>query len=191
MAKAALRSSAIGRRAQASPQLRSALASRLATEGLKLAATWRPRVISAFYPIRDEPDTLPLLSALADAGYSTALPVTTSRGEPLLFRAWRPGGSLTRGAMNIPEPLLQAPEVDPDLLFVPLAAFDRRGHRIGFGAGHYDRTLAKLRAMGSICAVGAAFSVSEIPAAPTEPHDEPLDFILTERELIDCRGSSG
>ena len=108
-----------------------------------------------------------------------------------MFRAWRPGGSLTRGAMNIPEPLLQAPEVDPDLLFVPLAAFDRRGHRIGFGAGHYDRTLAKLRAMGSIRAVGAAFSVSEIPAAPTEPHDEPLDFILTERELIDCRGSSG
>ena len=75
-------------------------------------------------------------------------------------------------------------------MFTPLAAFDRRGHRIGFGAGHYDRTLARLRAKGPIHAVGVAYSVSEVEAAPDEPHDEPLDFILTEKELIDARGDS-
>jgi 5-formyltetrahydrofolate cyclo-ligase len=92
--------------------------------------------------------------------------------------------------MNIPEPRREAPAVDPDLLFVPLLAFDRRGHRIGYGAGHYDRTLKRLRAAGPIHAVGVAYSVCEVAAVPDEPHDEPLDFILTEREWIAARSLS-
>ncbi len=155
-----------------------------------MAGLWRPRAISAFHPLRDEPDTLPLLSSLADSGYRTALPVTVSRTDPLAFRLWKPGDALVRGAMNIAEPSREAATVDPDLLFVPLAAFDRRGHRIGFGAGHYDRTLAILRERGPLRAVGLAFSVSEIPCAPSEAHDQPLDFILTEEELIACEGAS-
>jgi 5-formyltetrahydrofolate cyclo-ligase len=91
--------------------------------------------------------------------------------------------------MDIAEPAPESPEVEPDLMFVPLAAFDRLGARIGFGAGFYDRTLASLRAKRPIHAVGVAFSTSEVESVPAEPHDEPLDFILTENELIDARGS--
>ncbi len=89
--------------------------------------------------------------------------------------------------MAIEEPLPAAPEAAPDLLFVPLAAFDRTGHRIGYGAGFYDRTLAELRAKKPICAVGVAYSSQEFPKIPHEEHDESLDYVLTERELIGCR----
>jgi len=84
--------------------------------------------------------------------------------------------------------MASAQALDPDLLFVPLACFDRRGHRIGYGAGHYDRSLAALRASGPVTAVGVAYSAAQAPEIPDEPHDQRLDFILTERELIDCRG---
>jgi 5-formyltetrahydrofolate cyclo-ligase len=136
-------------------------------------------------PIGDEPDTLPLLAALAEAGHATALPVTGPVGAPLVFRLWRPGEPTVPGPMRIPEPSPQSLEVAPDLLFTPLAAFDRRGHRIGFGAGHYDRTFAHLQARGPIRSVGLAFSVSEIQRVPEEAHDWPLDFILTETEWIE------
>jgi 5-formyltetrahydrofolate cyclo-ligase len=92
--------------------------------------------------------------------------------------------------MSIEEPLKGAPEVAPDLLFVPLAAFDRTGNRIGYGAGFYDRTLRQLRAMKPICAVGVGYAAQEAPAIPAEPHDESLDYVLTERELIDCRAKA-
>jgi 5-formyltetrahydrofolate cyclo-ligase len=85
------------------------------------------------------------------------------------------------------EPPPEAKEVLPDLLFVPLAAFDRKGGRLGYGAGFYDRTLAKLRALKPIKAVGVAFEVQELQDLPQEPHDEPLDYVLTERKLIYCK----
>lgn len=186
-AKARLRNEALARRRLVGADLRAAFAVRLAQEGPRLARDFGARVASAFHPIWGEPDTLPLLAALADAGLATALPVTVSRAAPLTFRLWRPGEATVPGEMNIPEPAPEAPELEPDLLFVPLSAFDRRGHRIGFGAGHYDRTLARLRAKGRVMAVGIAYSVSEVPRAPDEPHDQRLDFILTETELIDAR----
>jgi len=151
-----------------------------------MARAWRPQTVSAYYPLGDEPDTLPLLSALAEFGFRVALPRTVSRLEPLQFCAWRPGEPLVRGPMKIWEPGAQATVVAPDLLFVPLAAFDREGWRVGFGGGHYDRTLSRLRRVSHIRAVGVAFSVSEVPSAPAESHDEPLDYVLTENELIDC-----
>ena len=89
--------------------------------------------------------------------------------------------------MKIAEPLREALEVTPDLLFVPLAAFDRAGNRIGYGAGFYDRKLRQLRAMKPVCAVGVAYAAQEFPAIPSESHDESLDYVLTERGLIDCR----
>ncbi|MDE3177228.1 MAG: 5-formyltetrahydrofolate cyclo-ligase, partial [Pseudomonadota bacterium] len=106
---------------------------------------------------------------------------------PLRFRRWRPGEPTAPGQMRIPEPTAQAPELEPDLLFVPLAAFDRRGHRIGYGAGHYDCTLARLRARKPIVAVGVAYAACEVAAVPHEAHDQPLDYILTEAELIAVR----
>ncbi len=185
--KAQLRRAALGRRAALPEALRVHFSARLKSEGVALAARHGSATVSAFYPIRDEPDTLALLDALADAGRATALPVTGARGTALTFRRWRPGDPTSLGQMRIPEPSGDAPELEPDLLFVPLAAFDRRGHRIGYGAGHYDCTLARLRARKPIVSVGVAYGVCEIDAVPNEPHDEPLDYILTEAELIQPR----
>ena len=185
--KIRLRKQALARRRALDAATRDAFSARLTARGLALARGWRPTVVSAFYPIQNEPDTLALLAALAAEGFATALPVTVSRSQPLTFRHWRPGEPTIPGEMNIPEPPPEAEAVDPDLLFVPLAVFDRRGHRIGYGAGHYDRTLARLRTLKPIHAVGIAYSVCEAAAVPDEPHDQPLDFILTERELIDTR----
>ncbi|HEY1453901.1 MAG TPA: 5-formyltetrahydrofolate cyclo-ligase [Roseiarcus sp.] len=182
--KAVLRSEALARRGAVAPAARAAFSRRLADEGLRLARLWRPRVISAFHTLRDEPDTTPLLTELAAQGLATALPVVAGRGSPLTFRLWRPGDPTRSGAMSIAEPLERAPAVDPDLLFVPLACFDRRGHRIGYGAGYYDRTLAGLRAMKPVHAVGVAYGVCEVAAVPYEAHDQSLDAIVTDQETI-------
>jgi 5-formyltetrahydrofolate cyclo-ligase len=187
--KAEMRRAALARRAALPASAQALFSERLAREGLALAAHHASRIVSAFHPVRDEPDTLALLDKLAARGLLTALPVTGQRGEPLVFRRWRPGEPTVPGPMRIPEPAPEAPAVDPDLLFVPLAAFDRRGHRIGYGAGHYDRTLARLKGLHRIVAVGVAYGVSEVEAVPEEPHDEPLDYILTESELITTKAS--
>lgn len=182
--KTALRRDALARRQAIGQDVRAAFAKRLAEEGLRLARLWRPRIVSAFHPLGDEPDTGPLLTALAGQGYATALPVVGGCGSPLVFRLWRPGQPTRAGAMSIREPLETAPAVDPDLLFTPLACFDRRGNRIGYGAGFYDRTLARLRAMKPIHAAGVAYGVCEIAAVPYEDHDQRLDALITEQETI-------
>jgi 5-formyltetrahydrofolate cyclo-ligase len=182
--KTALRREALARRSAVGAETRAALGHRLAEEGLRLARRWRPGFVSAFHPLREEPDTLPLLTALAAEGFATALPVVIGRGAPLAFRLWRPGEPTRAGPMSIPEPLAAARTVDPDLLFVPLACFDRRGQRIGYGAGYYDRSLARLRAIKPVHAVGVAYGVCEVAAVPYETHDESLDAIVTERETV-------
>ncbi len=187
--KTMLRQQALARRRSLDPQSRALLTARLVEEGVARARLWGARIVSAFSPIRDEPDALALLQALAAEGFATALPVTVANGAPLIFRLWSPGAPTVVGALGILEPSPDARAVDPDLLFVPLAAFDRRGHRIGYGAGHYDRTLKRLRAAGPVRAVGVAYSVCEVAAVPDAAHDEPLDFILTEREWIAARSA--
>jgi 5-formyltetrahydrofolate cyclo-ligase len=182
--KAALRRAALVRRGQVEPAARAAFSRRLADEGLRLARLWRPRIVSAFHPLRDEPDTLPLLTALSEKEVPTALPVVVGRGSPLTFRLWRSGDLTRAGAMSIREPLEGAPVVDPDLLFVPLACFDRRGNRIGYGAGYYDRTLVHLRRLKPVHAVGVAYGVCEIAAVPYDTHDQSLDAVVTEQETI-------
>jgi 5-formyltetrahydrofolate cyclo-ligase len=182
--KAALRRHALARRGTIEPAARAAFSRRLAEEGLRLARLWRPKIVSAFHPLRDEPDTLPLLTALAADGFATALPAVVARGSPLAFRLWRPGEPTRAGAMAIREPLEEAPAVDPDLLFTPLACFDRRGHRIGYGAGFYDRALAGLRAMKPVHAAGVAYGVCEVAAVPYETHDQSLDAVVTDQETI-------
>jgi len=182
--KAVLRRDALARRGRIDPEARAAFGRRLVEEGLRLAGLWRARIVSAFHPLRDEPDTLILLDALAKEGFTTALPLVAGRGSSLIFRSWRPGEPTRAGSMSIREPLEDAPVVDPDLLFVPLACFDRRGHRLGYGAGYYDRTLARLRATKPIHAVGVAYGVCEVPAVPYEAHDQTLDAVVTEQETV-------
>jgi 5-formyltetrahydrofolate cyclo-ligase len=130
---------------------------------------------------------LPLLRCLADAGASLALPVVIARAQPLVMRAWSFGAPLIEGVSGIREPPADAVELFPDILIVPLLAFDRRGHRIGYGAGYYDTTIAGLRAMKRVTAIGLAFAAQEIAAVPATPRDARLDLVLTEREAIDFR----
>ncbi len=104
------------------------------------------------------------------------------------MRAWTFGAPLKSGQWGIREPTADAPEVAPDILLVPLACFDRRGQRIGYGAGYYDMTIHSLRASKPVTALGVAFSVQEIREVPATERDERLDLVLTENEIIDCRG---
>jgi 5-formyltetrahydrofolate cyclo-ligase len=103
------------------------------------------------------------------------------------MRAWTFGEPLVAGVWGIRQPAPQAPATEPDILLVPLLAFDRAGHRIGYGAGYYDLTIAALRATQAVVAIGVAFAAQEVAAVPATPHDAPLDLVLTEREVIDLR----
>jgi 5-formyltetrahydrofolate cyclo-ligase len=145
-------------------------------------------IISGFMPLKSEINPLPLLQKLAEAGARLALPAIAGRGMPLIMRAWEFGAPLDRGQWGIREPKPDAPEVEPDILLVPLLAFDRAGYRLGYGAGYYDMTIHRLRALKPVTAVGIAFAAQEVPKIPTTPRDERLDLVLTEREVIDLRG---
>ncbi len=138
--------------------------------------------LSGFWPIRSEIDPRPAMLRFATLGISLALPVVT--GAELVFRLWRPGEELARGPFGLSEPFADAPSLDPVAMLVPLAAFDRRGHRIGYGAGFYDRAIARLSPKRRPFTIGVAFSAQEIDAVPDEAHDQPLDRIITERETI-------
>ncbi|ACB97028.1 5-formyltetrahydrofolate cyclo-ligase [Beijerinckia indica subsp. indica ATCC 9039] len=180
---------ALARRAIVPAETARAFAAVLAETGPQLAKDHRAEIIGAYAAIGDEVATSPLLQMLAQAGFATALPVTGKRGTPLTFRLWRPGDPVAKGKMGITEPPATAPEVFPDLLFVPLAAADRAGNRIGYGAGFYDLTLAALRSQRPICAIGIAFSCQIFEAVPAEAHDQKLDYLLTEQGLIACLSS--
>jgi 5-formyltetrahydrofolate cyclo-ligase len=145
-------------------------------------------IVAGFSPLKAEIDPTPLVRALAENGARLALPVVAGRGHPLVMRAWAFGEPLAAGVWGIRQPLPEAPAVEPDILIVPLLAFDRRGHRLGYGAGYYDMTINALRSTKAITAVGIAFALQEIDAVPMTPRDARLDLVLTEREVIDCRG---
>jgi 5-formyltetrahydrofolate cyclo-ligase len=184
--KAGLRREALARRDALPPELRQAAAEAIALRAFPLDIQPGVRV-SGFSPIGSEINPLPLMRRLAERGARLALPVVSGRGRPLVLRAWMPGEALGKGVWGIREPRAEAAEVDPDILLVPLAAFDRAGHRIGYGAGYYDLTLAGLRARKPIVAVGLGYAAQEIAAVPATPRDARLDLVLTEREIIDCR----
>jgi 5-formyltetrahydrofolate cyclo-ligase len=184
--KSALRREARASRDALPAELRRAAADTLAERPFPLALP-AGTVISGFMPLRSEINPLPLMRRLADAGAALALPVVAGRGQPLVMRAWRFGEPLLAGVWGIREPPSTAAEVLPDLLLVPLLAFDRAGARLGYGAGYYDMTIAALRARKPVTAVGVAFAAQEVARVPTGPRDARLDLVLTEREIIDCR----
>ena len=183
--KAALRIEALAQRSRVTQAQAEAFAAHLAEAGGAFAAERGATIASAFWAIRDEVATLPLLEGLSARAIATALPAMRGFGQPLEFRLWRPGEPLAEAKWGIMEPL-PAAEVFPDLVFVPVAGFDRAGNRLGYGAGFYDRTLKRLRQRQRIVAVGVAYAVQEFSAIPAESYDEKLDFILTDHEWIVC-----
>lgn len=140
-----------------------------------------PGPVAFYWPIRTEIDPRPAMALAASRG-PVCLPVTHGRG-PLTFRSWIPGMGLARDDFGTEYPA-NGPDIRPETLVVPLLAFDRRGHRLGYGAGHYDRTLEGLRRDGPIMAIGFAYAAQEIPHCPDEPTDQPLDLIVTERDVV-------
>jgi 5-formyltetrahydrofolate cyclo-ligase len=187
-AKAVLRAEALARRDALPAAERQAAAEAIAARGLPVEVT-PATIVSGFMPMKTEINPLPLLHKLSDAGAQLALPAIAGRGKPLIMRAWKFGDPLKAGQWGIREPVPEAPEVAPDILIVPLAAFDRACHRIGYGAGYYDMTINALRATKKVIAIGIAFAAQEIPKVPATEHDAPLDLVLTEREVIDFRSA--
>jgi 5-formyltetrahydrofolate cyclo-ligase len=186
--KAELRKTALARREAIPAAERQAAAEAIAARAFPIAVA-PGAIVSGYMPLKSELNPLPLLRRLAGAGARLALPVVAGRGKPLIMRSYAFGDALAAGVWGIREPRDDAPEVDPDILIVPLAAFARRGNRIGYGAGYYDLTINRLRALKSVVAIGVAYAVQEIPEAPATARDARLDLVLTERETIDCRGS--
>ncbi len=184
--KGALRREALARREALPAAERAAAAQTIAERAFPLAVP-EGVIVSGYSPMKSELNPVPLMRKLADAGAQLALPVVAGRGKPLTMRAWSFGEELASGVWGIREPKAEAPEVFPDILLVPLAAFDRNGHRIGYGAGYYDMTITRIRGMKPAYAVGIALAAQEIDKVPATPFDARLDLVLTEREIIDFR----
>ena len=186
--KAQFRQQAFALRDALPSSVRAAAADAIAARPLPLKIE-RGTIVSGFSPMKSEINPVPLLRKFADAGAQLALPAIAGRGKPLIMRAWAFGEPLASGQWGIREPVPEAPEVAPDILIVPLACFDRAGHRIGYGAGYYDMTINALRAKKPVIAIGLAFAAQEIPAVPATERDARLDLVLTEREVIDFRNA--
>ena len=178
-AKRELRRSALARRAGAD---------RTAHPGIALADIFfdaiaaPPRtIVAGYWPIRDEIDPRPLLQRLHSAGHACALCVIVGPAAALRFRAWEPGMGLEPGDYGTSVPPVNAAQVTPEVVLTPLLAFDERGHRLGYGGGYYDRTLAVLRANArTVLAVGLAFEAQRVSRVPNTPGDARLDWVVTE-----------
>lgn len=158
----------------------------IARHGIAFARCPAPAVVSGFLAIGDEIDPTPLMQRLLGEGYRLCLPVMEGKGKPLVFRAWSPGEPLAETTWGIREPLPEAPALDPDIVLGPLLAFDTRGYRLGYGGGFYDRTLAALQPRP--VTVGVGYAHGFIPWLQAEPHDVPLDAMLTEEGVLWERG---
>lgn len=177
--KRALREQQKARRAAALAALGPGLNDDLVRHGTALLGDRPPGIVSAYYPMEGEIWPLRLMAALRAKGHSLALPVMQGKADPLLFRAWTPGDELIPGVWGIRQPARSKPTVLPDILLVPLLAFDRRGWRLGYGGGYFDRTLRDLRRRKAILAVGLGLDELEVDAVPHLDYDERLDWILT------------
>ncbi|HIP79747.1 MAG TPA: 5-formyltetrahydrofolate cyclo-ligase, partial [Kiloniellaceae bacterium] len=141
-------------------------------------------VVSGYWPMAGEIDPRPLLRALGEAGCRLTLPALAGEGRPLEFRAWLPGDTLRPAALGTQEPVPEKPVLEPQLLLVPLLAFDGAGYRLGYGGGFYDRSLALLRGRSDILAVGLAYAAQQVAAVPHDGNDQRLDAVVTEAATL-------
>jgi 5-formyltetrahydrofolate cyclo-ligase len=187
--KSELRAAALERRNALSAAERQAASRAIASRRFPVPLG-EGTVVAGYSPIRSECDPVPLMRSLAAKGAQLALPVVEGEDKPLTFAEWHQGSRLVAGPYGILQPAADALVVDPDIVLVPLAAFDRGCRRIGYGVGYYDRTLVALRARKVVVAVGIAFAAQEVACIAAAGHDAHLDLVLTEREVIDPRAAS-
>jgi 5-formyltetrahydrofolate cyclo-ligase len=180
--KAQLRLEAFARRDALERDWRREAAEAIAAHALAAPELSEARPVGGYWPIRSEVDPRPLMEGLLARGQSVAL--SQIRHPHLSWREWHPGDVLIHGGFGVSEPGPDAPEVFPQALLVPLAAFDRGGGRLGYGKGHFDRSIAELSAHHPVLAIGLAYAAQEIAEVPREPHDRLLDIIVTETGLI-------
>jgi 5-formyltetrahydrofolate cyclo-ligase len=188
--KAELRVEKLAARDALDPVFRIEAGMRAAEHGASVLEFDPGTIVSAFLPIRSEIDARPLMDILARRGARFCLPVVLDR-MTIVFRELVRTAGLVDTGFGTSGPGPDAEVLDPGLLIIPLSVFDRHGGRIGYGAGHYDRAIARLFAKGmSPKLVGLAFSVQEVDRVPMEPHDQPLHGVITENGYIDCRGQT-
>ncbi|MCB4801912.1 5-formyltetrahydrofolate cyclo-ligase [Methylobacterium brachiatum] len=180
--KARLRGAALAARDALEPAARHAASAGIVQALLALPELAEARLVGAFWPIRSEVDPRPAAEGLLARGQRVALPHVTPEG--LIFREWRAGDTLVAGRFGLSEPDPSLPPVEPDALIVPLAAFDGTGQRIGYGRGYYDGAIARLSRTRPVLTVGVGFSVQRVDRVPAEPHDRPLQFVITEAGVI-------
>ena len=176
--KQALRKEALARRAALSG--RAELSRKIAANFLEAIAIQPGATVSAFVAIGEEADPAPLIEALRPRGSRVALPRVVGKGKPLAFHIYASGAKLVQGVFGLLQPAPDWPLVEPDILAVPLLAFDAQANRLGYGAGFYDRTLKGLRARRPVLAVGYAFAAQEFPLVPHHEGDQKLDWIVTD-----------
>ena len=182
--KSALRKAVLARRAAIAAEAAELATGAVADRMMDLLRRWPVGAISAFRTFGDEIGTGPLLLRLNDAGYRIGLPIVIGKGKPLVFRQWRPGDAMASGPYGIEQPLETAPGIEPDILIVPMAAFDTQGYRIGYGGGFYDRSLESLRADKPILAIGLAYDEQEVEQVPRGPYDARLDHLVTPARTL-------
>jgi 5-formyltetrahydrofolate cyclo-ligase len=176
--KRALRKEMAAKRDALSPIFRKQMSEKVA----KLSMPFEVKhgaIVSGWFAMGTELNPYPLMKRLAEENNATLALPAIEEGK-LIFRAWVPGMQLKRVGFGLSEPGPEAKEVDPDILFVPLLAFDQHGYRIGYGKAYYDGGLLRLRAKKKVVAVGLAFDEQCVESVPTEPHDERLDYVITE-----------
>lgn len=178
-AKATARAEALARRAEAHAADPGTGAGLLSS----VLAGYRGAPLAGYMPMRTEISPLPAMAEAAAHG-AVCVPVIAARAAPLKFRAWSPEAKMVPGSFGAQVPA-EGAWVTPEVLVVPLLAFTRAGARLGYGGGYYDRTLEALRARGPALAIGFAYAAQETASLPLEPTDQPLDLVVTEREIIE------
>lgn len=158
-------------------QHHAAASARICELALGRLAAIGPHLVGAYWPIRGEVDCRPLLQAIVEGGGAAALPIAQGRGRPLMFRPWTPQTAMTTGRWDIPHPAM-GPSVSPDVVLAPMVAFDDAGHRLGYGAGYYDRTLAALPERPLV--IGLSFEFARLASIRPQPHDVAMDLVITE-----------
>lgn len=183
--KSELRDQALRRRDATDPAFRSRASAAIAAHVAPLLAALMPRDMAAYVAMRSEADPRPIIELAHGLGATVGLPVIAP-GASLVFRHHEGDHALLPGGFGTMVPAEDAPRLDPDLIIVPVVGFDRAGTRLGYGKGHYDRTIAALRARGRRPPlIGIAFAVQEVDTIPHEPHDVRLDLIVTENGVLD------
>jgi 5-formyltetrahydrofolate cyclo-ligase len=183
--KAAIRKLVLAKRNAASPEWRVMASRDIARHALPLAASGPGGAVAGYWPYKSEADPRPLMELLRGYGRPLALPVI--QHPSVIFRRWIEGVELVDAGFGTLGPDPTADEVTPAVLLVPLAAFDARGNRIGWGQGHYDRVIARLAAAGEVLTIGVAYSFQQVEAVPAEEHDRPLDAVVTELGVVETR----